>query len=199
MSYNPIDILLTEEEPAGNESADRRKESLPDVSDESKRSVSSAVIMTIRKLILISALFGIPFLAIFWDHLPRSFSKIAVATGLQADKNHFVHYIDEELPDENLAVIPQESIANGPKNNGVGPATAETDLSTELARLGAIRCSLQPWGQSGSLWRFSCEVPPATGPQGFSQQFEAVDTDQTKAVQIVVSKIMTWQNETRLR
>ena len=66
-------------------------------------------------------------------------------------------------------------------------------LKEELNALGVEQFNLQQWGNSGSLWRCSCQVRSGAMPGGLKTCFEAVDTDSNRAITMVLTKIRDWK------
>ncbi|MDD3585705.1 MAG: hypothetical protein PHQ75_00865 [Thermoguttaceae bacterium] len=66
-------------------------------------------------------------------------------------------------------------------------------LKEELTTLGVEQFTLQQWGNSGTLWRCSCQVRGGTIPGGLATCFEAVDTDSNRAITMVLTKIRDWK------
>lgn len=72
-------------------------------------------------------------------------------------------------------------------------AFAEQVASIEqrLQALGAAQYQLEPWGNSGRLYRFWCEVD-LDGSQRRLQHWEAIDVDPVAAMRDVLGQIETW-------
>jgi hypothetical protein len=69
-----------------------------------------------------------------------------------------------------------------------------TMLLRRLEELGGIEPALEPWGESGNLYRFCCRATLADNPQ-ITRHFEAVAAEQLIAVESVVAKVQLWRAE----
>lgn len=72
-------------------------------------------------------------------------------------------------------------------------------LKEELNKLGVERFNLQQWGNSGSLWRCSCQVRGSGTAGGVVTCFEAVDIDSNRAIDMVLTKIRGWKIDSAAR
>jgi hypothetical protein len=68
----------------------------------------------------------------------------------------------------------------------------------QLAELGVHDQQLKPWGNSGGLYRCTCDAPWPAAPN-YSRHFEAVATTAEAAVEQVTSQVAAWQNLQRAR
>lgn len=144
------------------------------ISDRTQLSWGANILLFLRCMILTGALVGIPTLAIFWDHLPTTLSNSAIAFGSRPIEENFEHY---------PANISERPVVESQKT------TEETPLEQQLQSLGVVRYQLEQWGNTGTLWRFSCEVQPIGSKHHYFSHFEAIDIDQSRAVQITLAKI----------
>ena len=65
-------------------------------------------------------------------------------------------------------------------------------LLARLRELGVVEYALERWGDSGTLYRFHCEMPLAASAQ-LTQQFEAVADDPQQSIEQVVAQVSEWQ------
>jgi hypothetical protein len=65
-------------------------------------------------------------------------------------------------------------------------------LLVRLRELGVMEYALERWGDSGTLYRFHCEMPLAASAV-LTQQFEAVADDPQQSVALVVAQVSQWQ------
>jgi hypothetical protein len=82
-----------------------------------------------------------------------------------------------------------------PALTAAGTPTFEERVAPLLARLrelGVVEYALERWGDSGTLYRFHCEMPLAASAQ-MTQQFEAVADDPQQSVAQVVAQVSEWQ------
>jgi hypothetical protein len=79
------------------------------------------------------------------------------------------------------------------------PAAAGERLVTDvqhLAELGVRDQQVKPWGDSGGLYRCTCDAPWIASPN-YSRHFEAVATSAEAAVEQVTAQVAAWQNSQR--
>lgn len=78
----------------------------------------------------------------------------------------------------------------------VGPVPRQDDrlqaAAARLAQLGARDQELQPWGNDGRWYRFSCSATWVDAPN-YSRHFEAVSADPAQAVEQVEAEIEAWR------
>jgi hypothetical protein len=67
-----------------------------------------------------------------------------------------------------------------------------TGLVRCLRRAGATYHRLETWGKLAELYRFSCDVAVANGPD-FTRHFEATARDPLEAVQVVLEEVESWR------
>jgi hypothetical protein len=68
----------------------------------------------------------------------------------------------------------------------------------QLAELGVHDQQVKPWGNSGGLYRCTCDAPWPAAPN-YSRHFEAVATTAEAAVEQVTSQVVAWQNLQRVK
>jgi hypothetical protein len=86
------------------------------------------------------------------------------------------------------------SVWQNSANLAATDTSALTMLLTRLAELGGTDPALEPWGNSGNLYRFRCRATLTDSPQ-VTRHFEAVAAEQLVAVENVVAKIQSWRAE----
>jgi hypothetical protein len=106
---------------------------------------------------------------------------------------------DEALRDSQSAHQPQGlPIASGDIESQVLESPAEPvvvewrNRASALQHLGAIEYELEKWGNSGRLYRFSCQVA-VDGTRFYRRHFEAINEDGAKAVEEVVQRVRLWR------
>jgi hypothetical protein len=67
-------------------------------------------------------------------------------------------------------------------------------LLARLREFGVVAYDLEPWGTTGKLYRFHCEMPLGASAQ-LTQQFEAVADDPQATVEQVVAQVAQWQTD----
>ncbi|GAB6167246.1 hypothetical protein JCM19992_32460 [Thermostilla marina] len=96
----------------------------------------------------------------------------------------------------------------GPAPTGGLPAIERPPLSPEQAQaavaaiqqrlqsLGAMRYRLEPWGNAGQFYRFTCDVS-IDGSAERLQHWESIDRDPVRAMQDVLSRVESWTAQVR--
>jgi hypothetical protein len=169
---------------------------------------------TFRALVMIVVLVGLPAAWVCYGPLPPEAQR--VADRLVGGARELIGW-DKTSPS---AVVDSPVGADSPAwNSGDAPRTGATPqafpaapvqspalitptaptfaervepLLAQLRQLGAVAYDLQPWGTSGKLYRFHCEMPLAASAQ-LTQQFEAVAEDPQLSVEQVVAQVAQWR------
>jgi hypothetical protein len=90
-------------------------------------------------------------------------------------------------PTRLIPVAPEEAPALAPAG---GDARLDA-ASARLAEIGAREGRLEPWGNEGRWYRFSCDAPWVDAPN-YTRHFEAVAADPASAVEQVAAEIEAW-------
>jgi hypothetical protein len=174
------------------------------------------MVTTLRALIMMSVLVGLPVAWIYYGPLPPEAQRVVdrfitvarEAIGWrqapQETKDNWVHVKPEskafsEAPPASKPIVRDKppgsepavaATANSPKR--LSFAERIEPLLARLRQLGASEYALEHWGNGGKLYRFHCEMPLAASPQ-LTQQFEAVAADPEATVERVVAEVASWQ------
>jgi hypothetical protein len=174
---------------------------------------------TFRALVMLAVLVGLPAAWIYYGPLPAEAQRVVdrlvgvAKEALGGDKTSPAEKTDSPLavdvnpPSRNLARAPLNATGQTLVVNPIEPpplvaAAAPTfaqrvePLLAQLRHFGVVAYDLEPWGNSGKLYRFHCEMPLGASAQ-LTQQFEAVAEDPQATVEQVVAQVARWQSETQ--
>ncbi|RMF97461.1 MAG: hypothetical protein D6741_10055 [Planctomycetota bacterium] len=69
-------------------------------------------------------------------------------------------------------------------------------IQQRLQALGAMRYRLEPWGDAGRFYRFTCDVS-IDGSAERLQHWESIDANPVRAMQDVLARVESWTAQTR--
>lgn len=162
---------------------------------------------TLRALVMLTVLVGLPSAWVYYGPLPTSAQRVVdrfVTTAKETlgwDEPSPYHLADGK--DVDYMPGPRTEAAAAPFTEtepaapvALPPVVEATNplepLLARLRELGVAEYALERWGASGELYRFHCEMPLGSG-EGFTQQFEAVAADPRATVEQVVSEVASWR------
>jgi hypothetical protein len=164
---------------------------------------------TLRALVMLSVLVGLPAAWIYYGPLPPQAQRVVdrvvgaakEAIGWNrplADHARAAAVVKYESATAPVWIGAQPTatpLAEAPPLLEPKPVTFAERVEPLLARLrqlGAVAYDLELWGDGGKLYRFHCEMPLGAGAE-LTQQFEAVAQDPQQSVEQVVAQVSEWQ------
>ena len=187
-----------------------------------KKTIFDSFFLFIRRTVVLAVIFVVIALAFFRESLPDSL-KIAMASfagdhspqdddliphRFRIDKSSRIQNIASEGAALPLMVENTPMIENASKNQNaeidtkietsqhirVDDRTKIKELHTELAEMGATSCKLTLWGNSSTMYRFSCHIPVSRQGVSATRQFQSIAPSATQSMQEVIDQIRQWQS-----
>ena len=185
-----------------------------------KRSIIDSVFLFVRRIIILAVITAVGALALFWESMPDSV-KNAVTLLTNSDYNiddddmvphrFRLEKSPETRPDFSPQIsqtshIPATYSENTSADTFSPVETSFRDdyvakidqvtlavLHDELKQLGAISCQLSYWGESGKMYRFSCNVPISDQNSNATRMFQSIAPDATQSMREVVQQVRQCQ------
>ena len=173
---------------------------------------------TFRALVMLTVLVGLPAAWVYYGPLPPEAQRVVdrlVGVAKEAigwDKPTSYHLadatennyspapaansadaLDMRVAVQSAVVTPVEAPALVPPKSPTFAQRVEP-LLAKLREFGVVAYDLEPWGASGTLYRFHCEMPLGASDQ-LTQQFEAVAENPQATIEQVVAQVAQWQTD----
>ena len=159
------------------------------------------IVSLFRQVIVLSIIVVVAALALFWESLPASVKKVVTSISTNpSDGNGIVppkfridnHPKIDETDDKQSGQVESCSIKT---SDEIIDNTQLARLHDELKLLGASTCRLTCWGDGGSMFRFSCQVPISEHHPNVTQTFQSIAPDAIQAIREVIEQIRIRKSE----
>lgn len=173
-----------------------------------KYSFFDSIFLLFRRLLVVAIVVAVATLAFFGESLSDYVKKNVNLSANSPDKV------------EDGIIPPKFRIDNQIENQGNQPEIGETairslesteyrntqriadvfdedtlnQLYDELKQLGASSCRLTYWGDSGNMFRFSCQVPISEHRLNATRTFQSISADAAQSMQEVIEQIRQWRS-----
>jgi hypothetical protein len=152
-------------------------------------------VLLFRRMLVSLIIVAIAMLAIFWESLPTSIK--GNLTSLSADQSDNDNMVPPKFRIDNQPVIERIEFKlqepteyhDGHENHDGLANTAFTQLHEELKKLGATSCRLTYWGDSGNMFRFSCQVQISEQNPSATRTFQSIAPDADQSIREVIEQI----------
>jgi len=180
----------------------------------------SSIIHFVRGITLLATLCVVPSIAIFWNHLPKTFASQS-ASRLTAPQIEIAQPTREDSSESATSTAmfvpgtiypPSPVVSMEPAFSNPAPKTASEvsiqqvswdpsrreppqnfeSLQNRLKVLGATYYRLEKWGNRGELFRFSCFVTPSES-NAYEKHFQSIGADAVTVMRSVIADIEAWK------
>ena len=145
----------------------------------------SPIVHIIRSVTLLAILIAVPGIAIFWNHLPKNIMNNSAHTESNEAQKYHENSIESTTSSLSPIVVSESPIQQ--------VSWEHAQLEQRLRELGATRLEIQPLGNQGGIYRFSCHVP-LSATSSSTKTFQVNDTDPIAAKRRVIADIEKWKN-----
>jgi len=180
----------------------------------------SPIIHFVRSVTLLATLCVVPSIAIFWNHLPKTFANQSATrlTVSQTEMEQPMHKDSSEAATSLSTFAPgaifppssemsMEPVFSRPVSKTASEASIRQvswdpsmrelpqnfeSLQNRLNVLGATYYRLEKWGNRGELFRFSCFVTPSD-TNAYEKHFQSIGADAVTVMRSVIADIEAWK------
>ena len=148
-----------------------------------------------RQVIVLLIIVAVAALALFWESLPASVNKTVTSLSTKHSNEDDItppkFRVDNHPKiDETIGIQPVKvEYRNIQVHDEIIDDTLLHRLRNELMQLGATSCRLTYWGDSRTMFRFSCQVPVSEHHPNVTRTFQSIAPDATQSIQEVIDQI----------
>jgi len=152
------------------------------------------IVLLFRRMLVFAIIVAVAALALFWESLPGSVKKtVTTLSGGPSDDERMAppkFRINPPSLIETTDIRQPESVEyrNTQENERLAHVVF-VQLHEELKQLGAISCRLTYWGDSGNMFRFSCQVPVSEQNPNATRTFQSIAPDAIQSIREVIDQV----------